>query len=350
MKINIKKLKDCKRIVEVKLVPEKVKDAFEEVYESIGKVAHVPGYRVGKIPRDLLELHYGKTAREEVIKKLIPETYRKVLEQYKLDPVSYPDISDVKLDLKDGFSYKAQIETRPEFSLKNYKGLKLKKKKIEVKDADVQKNLETLREAATNRVQKNDGAEKEKLLPKLDDEFAKDLGFETMEKLKEAIQQNLKYRLEADADLELEMQAINQLVDSVSFDPPGSFVKKEKERLVKDANARIAYMEAIQKKEKTDKGFSLDDKDKRELERNAEGQAIRQVKAFFILDKIAEIEKIYVKEEELEKHIDATAKQYKKTKEDVRKYLEKNDMLAETALNIRNKKVVGFLLKEAKII
>jgi len=349
MKSSIKKFKNCKKTVEVKLPPEKVKDELDKVYEGIKKVASVPGYRVGNAPRDLLERQYSKTAEEEVIKNLIPETYKKILEQYKLDPIGYPDISEVKLDLKEGFSYKASIETRPQVSLKNYKGLRLKKKKAEVKEDDVLKNLESLREANAQKVPKKDGEEKEKVSPKLDDEFAKDLGFESLEKLKDAIRQNLKQRLEQDIETDLETQVINQLVDGGNFEIPGSLVESEKKRMIKDVKARISYMEAIQKKQNPDKKFTLNDKDQKELEKNAEKEALRQVKAFFILEEIAKVEKIYLKEEELEKHIEGMAKQYKKTKHEIKGYLGKNHMLDEIAVNMRNRKVVEFLLKEAKI-
>lgn len=349
MKSSIKKLKNCKKVLEVKLPSEKVKDEFDRVYEDIRKVASIPGYRVGKAPRDLLELHYAKTAREEVIKNLVPETYRKLVEQYNLDPIGYPDINDLKLDIKEGFSYKASIETRPDFSLRNYKGLRLKRKSVEVKEEDVQKNLESLREANAQKVPKKDSEEKEKVLPKIDNEFAKDLGFENMEKLKDAIRQNLKLRLEQDAQADLEMQVIKQLVDGLNFEVPQSFVNSEKERLIKDANMRIAYMEAIQKKQNLDKKFALSDKDKKELEQNAEKQALRQVKVFFILDKIAQVEKMHITHEEFEKRIEELAGQYKKTNDEVRRQLEKNHRLDEVAVNMRNAKVMQFLLKEAKV-
>lgn len=349
MKSSIKKLKNCKKVVEVKLSPEKVKEEFHKVYESIGKVASVPGYRAGKVPRDLLELHYAKTAKEEVIKNLVPETYRKILEQHKLDPIGYPEVSEVKLDLKEGFSYTASIETRPEVSLKNYKGLRLKKKTSEVKEEDMQKNLQSLREAGAQNVPKKDSEQKEKVLPKLDDDFAKDMGFENLEKLKDAIRQNLKQRLEQQAQADLEMQVVNQIVQGANFEVPGSLVEGEKKRLLKDANMRISYMEAMQKKQDPNKKFTLSDKDKKELESNSEKQALRQVKAFFILDKIAQAEKIHITHEEIEKHLEALAAQYKKTKDEIRRELEKNHLLEEIAVNMRNAKVMQFLLKQAKI-
>jgi trigger factor len=349
MKLSIKKLKNCKHSFEVSLPAERVKKAFDEVYSDLGKYASVPGFRQGKAPRDLLELHYSKTAKEEVLKKLIPETYEKVLEEHKLDPLGYPDVTDVKLDMKEGFSYKASIETRPEINLKNYKGLKLKKKSMDVKEEDLAKNLEYLRETHSQNVPKEGSQEKEKVLPKLDDEFAKDLGFENLEKLKEAMRQNLKAKLEQDSEADLEVQIINNILDSVDFELPETLVNSEKERLIKDADMRIKYMEALQKKENPDKKFSLEEKDKKELEENALKQAARQVKAFFILDKIAQIEKIYLKEEEINEYVEGLAAQYKKTKDEIRGYLEKGHGMDELAVNMRNKKVMEFLLKEAKV-
>ncbi|MFH1782534.1 MAG: trigger factor [Candidatus Omnitrophota bacterium] len=349
MKSNIKKLKNCKRVVEVKVSSDKVKDEFEKVYQGLKNVANIPGYRVGKAPRDLLEQHYSNTAKEEVIKRLVPDTYRSLLEEHKLDPIGYPDISDVSLDKDGNFSYKATIETRPDFTLKNYKGLKLNKKKLEVKEEEVGKNLEALREQSANSVPKKDSDEKDKVLPKLDDEFAKDLGLENLEKLREAIRENLKQRKEIDIQADLELQIIDQLVANVNFDIPDSLFNAEKNRLLKDANSRVAYMEAIQKKSNPDKKFSLSDKDKSELEENATKQANRQIKAFFILDKIAQQEKIHLNEDDIEKKIEEMSTQYNKPKEEIRKQLEKNNMLDEIALNMRNKKVMDFLLKEATI-
>jgi trigger factor len=349
MKSNIKKLKNCKHVIEVKLPPEKVKGEFDKVYNGLKKVANVPGFRVGTAPRDLLEKHYDKTAREEVIKKLVPETYKSIIEQHKLDPIGYPDITDLKLDSDGGFSYTANIETRPEFTLKNYKGLKLKKKSVEVKEEDIQRNLEALREAHAQNVPKEGSDEKEKVLPKLDDEFAKDIGFEDLSKLKDAIKANLRDKLEHESQADLEMQMINHLVDGVNFEIPDSLVNSEKERLLKDANSRIAYIEAVQKKQNPEKKFELSEKDKKELEENSSRQAVRQVKAFFILDKIAHAEKIYIKGEELDSAMEDMAKQYNKSKKEIEDYLEKNHLIDEIAVNMRNKKVMEFLLKESKI-
>jgi FKBP-type peptidyl-prolyl cis-trans isomerase (trigger factor) len=348
MKSSIKKLKNCKHILEVQLPIEIVNAEFEAVYKDIGKVAKIPGFRPGKVPRDLLEVHYKKDANEEVVKRLVPESYKKILEENKLDPIGYPEISDVRID-KEGFCYKASIETRPVFSLNSYKGLKLKRKPVDVKEQDVDKELEYLREAYAENVPKKDGEGKEKVLPKIDGEFSKDLGFENLEKLKEAVNKDLQAKKEQDSLIDLESQVVDTLINGIDFEIPESLINSEKERLLKDANLRLSYIEAIQKKQDPDKKFTLDEKDKKELEENASKQAARQVKVFFILDKIAVTEKIYVEEKELDAYIEEMAKHYKKTKEEIKHYLEEHNKIDEIAVTIRNKKVMDFLLKEAKV-
>ena len=67
------------------------------------------------------------------------------------------------------------------------------------------------------------------------------------------------------------------------------------------------------------------------------------------MDKIAQSEKIYLKEEEIDGYIEGIAAQYKKTKDEIKSYLEKGHGMDELAVNMRNKKVMEFLLKEAKI-
>jgi FKBP-type peptidyl-prolyl cis-trans isomerase (trigger factor) len=126
-------------------------------------------------------------------------------------------------------------------------------------------------------------------------------------------------------------------------------VNSEKERLIKEAEMRIKYMEALQKKENPDKKFTMEEKDKKELEDNASKQAVRQVKAFFILDKIAQTEKIYLKQKDIDVYIDGLATQYHKTKDEIKSYLEKGHGMDELAVNMRNKLVMEFLLKEAKV-
>lgn len=146
MKTDIKKIGECKRLLKIELSPEMVQGKFAEVYRDLKITAAIPGFRTGKVPQDLLEKHYGKAAIDEVTQRLIWESLEKAVREVNLNPISSPQIKDVKLRGRDAFSFKAEIEIRPQVKLKNYKRLKVKKGKIEVSDKDVEEVLLRLQE------------------------------------------------------------------------------------------------------------------------------------------------------------------------------------------------------------
>lgn len=146
MKFKVKKLQQCKRIFEIEVSKEEVEQKLKEVYEDIRKTAQIPGFRVGKAPEELLRKHYQKTAREEVLKRLIPGAYQKALKESELVPIGLPEISDVKMELEDMLTFAAAFEIKPTIGLKNYKGIKIKKNLKKISDEDVEKVLKYLQE------------------------------------------------------------------------------------------------------------------------------------------------------------------------------------------------------------
>ncbi len=146
VKAKVKSQEECATFFDIEVSREAVDKAFEEVYNEITKIANIPGFRVGKAPKGLVRKHYTDNAKEEVLKRLIPDAYRNILSEHKLDPVGLPEISDISFEEGKSLSFKARVETRPKFKLKDYKGIKIEKKKVVMKDEDIDKTLENLRE------------------------------------------------------------------------------------------------------------------------------------------------------------------------------------------------------------
>lgn len=146
MKIKYKSTQECSGCFEIEVPPETIAKAFEEVYEELSKVANIPGFRQGRAPKELVKKHYSKDARDEVLKKLIPDAYRYALDKHRIVPIGLPEISDVTFVEENVLSFKAKVDTRPQFELKDYKGIKAEKKKVDIKDEDVEKTLDNLRE------------------------------------------------------------------------------------------------------------------------------------------------------------------------------------------------------------
>lgn len=141
-----KSLEECITLFEIEVSLETLEKAFADVYAEISRYANIAGFRAGKAPLDLVKKQYGEQAREEVLKRLIPDAYHEAIIEHKIHPAGYPEITDVVFDSGKPLSFKARVETRPEFKLKDYKGIKVEKKKAVVKDADIDAALENLRQ------------------------------------------------------------------------------------------------------------------------------------------------------------------------------------------------------------
>ena len=156
MTAKVKCVGECASLLEIDVPQADIEKAFDEVYDEITKYANIPGFRVGKAPKELVRKHYEKSAGEDVLKRLIPEAYRSAVLEHDLAPIGSPEISDVSFDGKGKLSFKAKVNTRPVFKLKNYKGLKVEKKKARVSDEEIAKMLENLREVNAKYVSVED--------------------------------------------------------------------------------------------------------------------------------------------------------------------------------------------------
>ncbi|MBI4435905.1 MAG: trigger factor [Candidatus Omnitrophica bacterium] len=145
MKYQVKALEGCARLLEIKAEPKEVQEALEGVFGDIQRVAHVPGFRIGKAPRDLVEKHYSESVRKELLRRFIPDLYEKVLQESRLEVLGLPEITDVLFE-KSQFSFKAKIETKPSVPLRKYKGLKASRKRATVTPEEIQESLQRLRE------------------------------------------------------------------------------------------------------------------------------------------------------------------------------------------------------------
>ncbi|MDO8525589.1 MAG: trigger factor [Candidatus Omnitrophota bacterium] len=146
MKSNIKSVEECAALLEIEVRGNEIEKAFDEVYGEMVKYANIPGFRVGKAPKELVKRHYGKNAREEVLKRLVPEAYKNAILEHNITPVSMPEISDVNFESEGKISFTARVNTRPVFKLKNYKGIKVRKKRARVSEDEIAKMIDNLKE------------------------------------------------------------------------------------------------------------------------------------------------------------------------------------------------------------
>ena len=139
-----------------------VDKSFKQAVARIANQVKIPGFRPGKAPRNIIEMHYGKeTVKEEAFNICINNAYQQALEAEKLMPVSDPAVQDEKAAFENFVEGKdteidVKVTLRPEPELGEYKGLHVDKKEAAVSDEDVDKALEELRNRGAKMVDADD--------------------------------------------------------------------------------------------------------------------------------------------------------------------------------------------------
>ncbi len=146
MNVTVENLAPCKKLVRVEVETQKVEETFDSVTKEFQRQALLPGFRPGKAPRDMVAKKYGKDIADEVKSKLLSDSYKKAVEEQKLDVLGNPDIEEIQFIRGQPFQFAATIETAPEFELTEYKGIPIKREARTVTPEDVERALEALRQ------------------------------------------------------------------------------------------------------------------------------------------------------------------------------------------------------------
>ncbi|HSU55569.1 MAG TPA: trigger factor [Candidatus Dormibacteraeota bacterium] len=150
MNVTLQHLAACKKLMRVEVEPEKVDETFESITKDFQREAALPGFRPGKAPKDMVLRKYAKDIEDEVKRKLISDSYRKAVEEQKLDVLGAPDIEEIQFTRGQPLQFAATIETAPEFELPEYKQLPIKREMRSVTDQDIERALDALRQPQTS--------------------------------------------------------------------------------------------------------------------------------------------------------------------------------------------------------
>ncbi len=158
---DIQSISSCERRVKVTVSREEIERYYQNEYTDLEKTAYVPGFRVGKAPRKLVERRFKKDVADRVKNALVVDALTQVNESPALTPISEPDFDYASLILpEDGpFVFEFSIEVRPEFDLPAWKGLKLERPVREFSTEDVDKAVERVMTAYGDLEPKDEPAE-----------------------------------------------------------------------------------------------------------------------------------------------------------------------------------------------
>ncbi|HTN42528.1 MAG TPA: trigger factor [Nitrospiria bacterium] len=395
MKVAVEEISTVKKSLKIEVPEEVVARELEAAYTDLNHRVRIPGFRPGKAPRSLLEQRFKGTIEEDVIRKLVPDYYRRAIQETGLHPVELPAIEKVELKKNAPLLFTAMVEITPPIELKGYTGLKVQRPKMEVTNLDVDKGLEALQEQHAQLVacpedhriaekdfvlldfrgsmdgrpleggsrenqlvqigsdtlipgfeeqlihhQRGDRVKvqtafpkdypkaelagravefdvtvrevKQKVLPPLDDELARDAGnFASLDQLRAKLKEDLTARTRLEQDRAVRTALLKQLNEAHPFEVPPSLVEQE----VQESLARL--------QQRLPKGVTLEQAriDPQAVRKEIEPAARSKVKGRLILMAIAEREKLNVTPEEVDSALSRTAQELKLSPEDVRRLI-----------------------------
>lgn len=421
MQVNVQRISPVVMELQVEVPADLVKQQIDKAYVNLGKKAHIKGFRPGKAPRDVLTRLFAPQVHNDVANAIVNDTLPRVLTEKNLTPVSQPNVEAKDVDAKKPFSYTARFEVQPEIEDVKYEGFELFRPKVEVKDEQVDEQLQLLRERhaalkapePARPAQKGDvatidftlsveGTEvkdgggqgvqielgggqalpeidaalmgknvgdkasaehtfpaehpredfrgkkgtfeitltdlKERVLPALDDEFAKDIGQDTLVALRASIHTQLEKMAKDRSETVLAEQIVQKLNEQNPCDVPPSLV---------DQQSRIMLQELAQQAARMGQRFTKEQV--QQLQDAVKADAEKKVRAGLLMAAIAKKNEFKVDDNDIEKGLAELAEETGKNVAKLRvEYREKSkrDILIGMILE---DKILDFIEGKSKI-
>lgn len=405
--------------------PDKIKEGLDIAFNKVKKSLNVPGFRKGRVPRQIFNKMYGEEALyQDALNALLPEAYANAVSESKIKPVSQPEINVESMEKDSAWVLSAKVTVEPEVELGEYKGLEVMKHSTDVSNKEVADELERRRQQQAELVLKEDepaaegdtvvidfegkvdgkpfdggkaenyslelgsktfipgfedqlvghkaGDEvevkvtfpddyqakdlqgkdavfevkihevKQKELPELDDDFAKDIDddVDTLEELKAKVKDEIKEQKEAAAKNAVQEEAISKAVENAKIgDIPEAMIEDDVQRQMDQ------YFSGMQQQGiNPDMYFKLTGTSEEDLRKQFREGSEERVKTNLVLEAIVEKENIEISEDEINDEIKDLATQYGMDEKAVRSALS-DDMLKH---DISIRKVVQEMTDSAK--
>lgn len=143
MKVTTEKTENRQVVLEIGAEPEEVERSLDGAYKRLVQRAHIPGFRKGKAPRDMLERHIGRGALlEEALERLVPQLLNQAINEQGLEPIAQPEIEITQIE---PLTFKATVPLSPTIELGDYKSISIPQDPASATDADVDRVIQQLR-------------------------------------------------------------------------------------------------------------------------------------------------------------------------------------------------------------
>ena len=180
MSVQVEKLENSMAKLTIEASADELEKALQNAYLKNKNKISIPGFRKGKVPRQMIEKMYGPAIfYEDAANEIIPEAYEKAVEECGEDIVSSPEIDVTQIEKGKPFIFTALVALKPEIKLGKYKGVKVDKADVTVTDEEVDAEINKERENNARNIEVTDRAVKDGDMTVLDFEgFVDGVAFE----------------------------------------------------------------------------------------------------------------------------------------------------------------------------
>ncbi|HEU4508001.1 MAG TPA: trigger factor [Pyrinomonadaceae bacterium] len=155
MKTELIDVSPTRKEIKIEIDPEQVKSEFDRISQQYSKAANVPGFRPGHAPTSVVRTRYKSEIRSEVLRELLPNAVNNAIVEHKLVVLGEPDVQFDNTEAlerlgEEPLTLKVTVEILPDIKLDTYKGIEATRIKRPISDDDVNKMIESLREASAS--------------------------------------------------------------------------------------------------------------------------------------------------------------------------------------------------------
>ncbi|MFC5402116.1 trigger factor [Cohnella soli] len=158
MTANWEKIEKNVGVLEVEVAADKVTEALDKAFRKVVQKVNVPGFRKGKVPRNIFEARFGvESLYQDAIDILLPEAYSDAIDQAGIEPIDRPEVDVEQFGRGQSFKFKAKVTVKPEVTLGEYKGLVVPADSAEVSEDEISAELNRLQQRHAELVTLDEG-------------------------------------------------------------------------------------------------------------------------------------------------------------------------------------------------
>ena len=158
MSAKVEKREGNQTVLTIEVDAEKVNQGLDAAFKKVVKQINVPGFRKGKMPRQIFEKRFGvESLYQDALDIILPEAYANAIEETGIEPVDRPEIDVEQIEKGKTLIIKATVTVKPEVKLGEYKGLEVEAFDTNVTDEEVENELKAMQEKQAELVVEEEG-------------------------------------------------------------------------------------------------------------------------------------------------------------------------------------------------